>query len=156
MTRNYSTRNLLSRNKKYQTFITETEKDSEAMNKSKENIRVQQWVVAVACTLFTLKIIAYYLTQSVAILTDALESTVNVIAGAIGLYSLWVGAKPRDVDHPYGHGKASSYRLPSKGSHLLLPTSAHITAALSIAPRSARSHAYAIDHTTVLHPAHPD
>jgi len=49
---------------------------------------------------------AYFLTRSVAILTDALESTVNVIAGLIGWYSLYISAKPRDVDHPYGHGKA--------------------------------------------------
>lgn len=49
---------------------------------------------------------AWYLTRSVAILTDALESTVNVIAGLIGVYSLFVSAKPKDHDHPYGHGKA--------------------------------------------------
>jgi cation diffusion facilitator family transporter len=39
-------------------------------------------------------------------LTDALESTVNVVAGLIGVYSLYVSAKPKDMDHPYGHGKA--------------------------------------------------
>lgn len=49
---------------------------------------------------------AYYLTHSVSILTDALESIVNVAAGFIGLYSLYVASKPRDSDHPYGHGKA--------------------------------------------------
>ena len=49
---------------------------------------------------------AWYLTNSVAILTDALESTVNVIAGLIGVYTLYVSAKPKDSDHPYGHGKA--------------------------------------------------
>src|SRR5688572_10484496 len=48
---------------------------------------------------------AWYLTNSVAILTDALESTVNVVAGLIGVYSLYISAKPRDTDHPYGHGK---------------------------------------------------
>ncbi len=48
---------------------------------------------------------AWYLTHSVAILTDALESTVNVVAGIIGVYSLYVSAKPKDEDHPYGHGK---------------------------------------------------
>lgn len=53
-----------------------------------------------------MKVIAWYLTGSVAILTDALESTVNVIAGLIGVYSLYVSAKPKDWDHPYGHGKA--------------------------------------------------
>ncbi len=49
--------------------------------------------------------VAWHLTNSVAILTDALESTVNVVAGLIGVYSLYVSAKPRDSDHPYGHGK---------------------------------------------------
>lgn len=56
--------------------------------------------------MFVIKIIAWYLTNSVAILTDALESIVNVIAGLIGVYSLYVSAKPKDYDHPYGHGKA--------------------------------------------------
>ena len=76
------------------------------MEKSKQNIGIQRWVAAVAVILFFLKLAAYYLTQSVAVLTDALESTVNVIAGFIALYSLYVAAKPRDEDHPYGHGKA--------------------------------------------------
>ena len=49
---------------------------------------------------------AWQLTDSVAILTDALESIVNVVAGIIGVYSLYVSAKPKDYDHPYGHGKA--------------------------------------------------
>ena len=52
------------------------------------------------------KISAYYFTHSLAILTDALESIVNVLAGFIGLYSLYIAAKPRDFEHPYGHGKA--------------------------------------------------
>jgi cation diffusion facilitator family transporter len=73
---------------------------------AKENLRVQRWVVIVAILLFIIKILAYFLTHSIAILTDALESTVNVIAGFIGFYSLYVSAKPRDIDHPYGHGKA--------------------------------------------------
>lgn len=55
--------------------------------------------------LLLLKFFAYYLTHSVAILTDALESIVNVVAGFFGLYSLQLSAKPRDADHPYGHGK---------------------------------------------------
>src|SRR5690606_4386582 len=50
--------------------------------------------------------IAYFCTSSVAVLTDAMESIVNVIAGLIGLYSLYVAAQPRDLNHPYGHGKA--------------------------------------------------
>ncbi|CAN5452750.1 cation diffusion facilitator family transporter [soil metagenome] len=56
--------------------------------------------------LLIIKFIAYYLTHSVAILTDALESIVNVVAGFISLYGLYVAARPRDANHPYGHGKA--------------------------------------------------
>ena len=70
------------------------------------NIRVQTWVVAASVVLFALKVLAYYLTNSVAILTDALESTVNVVTGFTGLFALRVAARPRDENHPYGHGKA--------------------------------------------------
>lgn len=56
--------------------------------------------------LLVAKTVAWYLTGSVAILTDAFESIVNVAAGLIGVYSLYISAKPRDEDHPYGHGKA--------------------------------------------------
>ncbi len=66
---------------------------------------MQNILVAVSVVLFVLKMIAWYLTGSVAILTDALESTVNVVAGFIGLYSIILSAKPRDREHPYGHGK---------------------------------------------------
>ena len=51
------------------------------------------------------KFLAWHLTGSNAILTDALESIVNVLAGGFALYSLWLSFKPRDHDHPYGHGK---------------------------------------------------
>lgn len=76
------------------------------MDKAKQNLRIQKWVAFVSVLLLAVKFIAYYTTHSVAILTDALESIVNVAAGFIGLYSLFVAAKPRDADHPYGHGKA--------------------------------------------------
>ncbi|MBI3518507.1 MAG: cation transporter [Bacteroidetes bacterium] len=59
----------------------------------------------VGCLLMGLKFLAYYLTQSSAILTDAIESIVNILAGSFALYSLYYAAKPKDEDHPYGHGK---------------------------------------------------
>ena len=76
------------------------------MKAQTQNLQVQKWVAAISVLLLAVKFIAYYLTHSVSILTDALESIVNVAAGFIGLYSLYVAAKPRDLDHPYGHGKA--------------------------------------------------
>ena len=72
----------------------------------KRNLKLQKWVAFISVWLLAIKFTAYYLTHSVAVLTDALESIVNVVAGFIGLYSLYVAAKPRDKDHPYGHGKA--------------------------------------------------
>lgn len=76
------------------------------MTTQQQNLSVQKWVAAVSVILLAVKVIAYYSTHSVSILTDALESIVNVAAGFIGLYSLFIAAKPRDIDHPYGHGKA--------------------------------------------------
>lgn len=76
------------------------------MKTSGQNLQIQKWVAGISILLLAVKFIAYYFTHSVAILTDALESIVNVIAGFIGLYSLYIAAKPKDKDHPYGHGKA--------------------------------------------------
>lgn len=55
--------------------------------------------------LLLLKLFAYYLTSSTAILTDALESIVNVAASGFALYSIYLANVPRDLNHPYGHGK---------------------------------------------------
>jgi len=76
---------------------------------------VQKWITALSVVLFAAKLVAYYLTHSLAILSDALESIVNVIAGFIGLYSLYIVTKPRDEDHPYGHGKAEFVSAAAEG-----------------------------------------
>lgn len=83
-------------------------------------IRVQQWVVATSVLLFVLKMLAYWLTNSVAVLTDALESTVNVVTGFTGLYSLRVAARPRDENHPYGHGKVELISASFEGILILV------------------------------------
>ncbi|MGZ5287541.1 MAG: cation diffusion facilitator family transporter [Flavisolibacter sp.] len=88
-------------------------------NIAKSNIRLQKWIAIVSAFLLIAKFVAYYLTYSVAILTDALESIVNVVAGFIGLYSLYVSAKPRDRDHPYGHGKAEFVSAAIEGTLVL-------------------------------------
>lgn len=70
-----------------------------------ENFKFQRIITIVGIILFLVKLYAWYQTNSVAILTDALESTINVIAGLIGLYSLYLSSLPKDHNHPYGHGK---------------------------------------------------
>ena len=90
------------------------------MQQQQENFRVQQWVVIIAVILFGIKITAWFLTGSVSILTDALESTVNVVSGFIGLYSLYVASKPRDINHPYGHGKAEFISAAVEGTLIMI------------------------------------
>lgn len=67
--------------------------------------RVQFRIVCCSVLLMAGKFLAFALTNSVGILTDALESIVNVTAGFIGLYSLRLAARPKDSNHPFGHGK---------------------------------------------------
>ncbi|BAV10296.1 cation diffusion facilitator family transporter [Filimonas lacunae] len=86
------------------------------MTTARQNLKVQQWITVLSIALFVTKIAAWYLTHSLAILTDALESIVNIMAGVIGLYSLYVAAKPRDTDHPYGHGKAEFVSAAAEGT----------------------------------------
>lgn len=61
--------------------------------------------LGLSIVLLLLKLFAYYLTTSTAILTDALESIVNVAASGFALYSIYYANLPRDLNHPYGHGK---------------------------------------------------
>lgn len=86
------------------------------MQTAQQNLKVQKIITALSVLLFAAKIIAYYYTHSLAILSDALESIVNVIAGFIGLYCLYVAAKPKDKDHPYGHGKAEFVSAAAEGA----------------------------------------
>ena len=83
------------------------------------NLKVQRLIAIASSVLLIVKFTAYYITSSVSILTDALESIVNVVAGFIGLYSLFVAAKPRDIDHPYGHGKAEFVSAAVEGTLVL-------------------------------------
>ena len=90
------------------------------MKTSNQNLQVQKWVAGISLLLLIVKFAAYYITHSVSILTDAMESIVNVVAGFIGLYSLYVAAKPRDRDHPYGHGKAEFLSAAVEGTMILV------------------------------------
>lgn len=90
------------------------------MQTARQNFRVQKLIAILSIVLFIVKILAWYITHSVAILTDALESIVNVVAGLIGLYSLYVSAKPKDADHPYGHGKVEFISAAIEGTLIFI------------------------------------
>lgn len=69
------------------------------------NFAFQRMVAIVGVLLFIGKLVAWRLTSSDAVFSDAMESIVNIIAAFMGLYALFLAAKPKDDDHPYGHGK---------------------------------------------------
>ena len=68
--------------------------------------RVAAVGVGVALLVLGLKFLAYRLTGSVALFSDALESIINVVSAGGALLALWVAARPADASHPYGHTKA--------------------------------------------------
>lgn len=74
-------------------------------NTTKDKIGFQRLIAIFGIILFIGKIIAWKLTNSDAVFSDAMESIVNVISAFMGLYSLHLASKPKDEDHPYGHGK---------------------------------------------------
>lgn len=84
-----------------------------------DKIGLQLLILLVGLCLLSAKFLAYFLTNSNAILTDALESIINIVAGGFGLYSLYLAAKPHDEDHPYGHGKIEFISASIEGSLIL-------------------------------------
>lgn len=66
------------------------------------------------------KLVAWQLTGSSAVLSDALESIVNVVAAIFALVSIRIAARPRDDDHPYGHGKTELLSAAFEGGLVFL------------------------------------
>ncbi len=73
-----------------------------------------------SCVLMALKFVAYWITGSSAILSDALESIINVVAGGFALGSLIVSVKPPDESHPYGHGKIEYFSAGFEGALIIV------------------------------------
>lgn len=82
----------------------------------KQNYNYQKIVLVVGVVLSAMEFIAWIITDSVSIFTDALESIVNVVAAVIGLYALYLASKPRDSSHPFGHGKIENISSLIEGS----------------------------------------
>jgi cation diffusion facilitator family transporter len=70
-----------------------------------KKIKYQRIALIVGALLMLVKFAGWWITGSNAILSDALESIVNVAASGFALYSIGYAARPQDQDHPYGHGK---------------------------------------------------
>ena len=70
--------------------------------------------------LMGLKFVAYFLTGSAVIFSDAVESIVNVAAAAFALYSIVLAHRPADASHPYGHGKVEFLSAGFEGGMILV------------------------------------
>jgi len=76
--------------------------------------------IAAAIGTISLKAGAYYLTGSVGLLSDALESIVNLVAAVTALAMLAVAERPPDDDHPFGHTKAEYFASAVEGALILV------------------------------------
>lgn len=90
------------------------------MDEGRLKQKVQTVIVSCSVILLIGKFIAFFMTNSVGILTDAMESIVNVAAGFISLYSLHLAAKPKDEGHPFGHGKIEFISASIEGLLIIL------------------------------------
>lgn len=76
--------------------------------------------IAAALLTIALKTMAYLLTNSVGLLSDALESTINLAGAVMALAMLIIAARPADDDHNYGHGKAEYFSSGIEGILILI------------------------------------
>jgi cation diffusion facilitator family transporter len=85
----------------------------------KFKIKTMRTILIIGSALMIVKFAAFFITHSNAILTDALESIINVFAGAFALFSLYYSSQPKDSDHPYGHGKIEYLSSGLEGSLII-------------------------------------
>ena len=87
-------------------------------------VRLQQFAMrlslAVGFLMFVGKIVAYWITGSAAILSDAAESVVHIVAVSFATYSLWLSLKPPDRSHLYGHDKISFFSAGFEGAMIVI------------------------------------
>ena len=90
------------------------------------------WIsIAAAVATITLKAGAYYLTGSVGLLSDAIESFVNLAGAVMALFMLTIAARPADESHVYGHSKAEYFASLVEGLLILTAAAGIFSTALN-------------------------
>ncbi|WP_224007890.1 cation diffusion facilitator family transporter [Aureimonas sp. SA4125] len=82
--------------------------------------RIATGTIAVGLVVLGIKYYAFYVTGSVALYSDALESIVNVVAGVIALWAVSVSFAPADSDHQFGHTKAEYFSAVVEGALIIV------------------------------------
>lgn len=102
-------------------------------NVTRKHLTRYAWLsVATAVITISLKAAAYWLTGSVGLLSDALESGVNLVAALLALIALTIAAQPPDEEHTYGHAKAEYFSSGVEGVLILI---AALTIGATAVPR---------------------
>lgn len=92
----------------------------QTVNVREKNFKTQGIILCLGLFLFGIKFIAWFITDSVSILSDALEGIINIVTGTFGLYALYLVKLPSDDNHPYGHGKAEFVTAGVEGLLIIL------------------------------------
>ena len=90
------------------------------MTSKRKVARLAFWAIIVAFGVMALKFVAWWLTGSVALFSDALESIVNVIAAMAAFAAIRISHAPADEDHPFGHHKAEYFSAVLEGVLIVL------------------------------------
>lgn len=95
-----------------------------------EKKKYQRIAIAAGVFLLMVKLFTWWITKSNSILSDALESIVNVLASSFALYSVMLAAEPQDENHPYGHGKIEFLSVGLEGTLIIIAGAATIIKAI--------------------------
>ncbi|MFW5642362.1 MAG: cation diffusion facilitator family transporter [Roseicyclus sp.] len=85
-----------------------------------EPLRLAAGSLVLGCVVLALKLLAWWMTGSVALLSDALESTVNLATAFAALVAIRVAARPADAGHPFGHHKAEFFSAVLEGVMIIV------------------------------------
>jgi cation diffusion facilitator family transporter len=100
--------------------VTAVDDRTAAQSQQRILVRFMLLSVAAAIATITLKGVAAAVTGSVGLLSDALESVVNLVAAVVALWALRLSARPPDVTHQFGHGKAEYLSAATEGAMVLV------------------------------------
>ena len=107
--------------------------------------------IIVSVVVFGMKMAAWWATGSVGLLSDALESTVNIVASVVALFALRTAMKPADAMHHFGRGKAEYFSASIEGFMILLAALIIVYTAIDriISPRELEQIGWGLTISTV-------
>ena len=102
------------------------------------SLKIASGTIVVGIVVLGLKTLAWGMTGSIALLSDALESTVNVVTACAALIAIRIAQRPADQDHPYGHHKAEFFSAVLEGVMIIIAALLILREALHgiLAPRT--------------------